>query len=484
MATYPTDGTAPWSAPLKAYIDGGGFPATGQNALTGMWHAEAYGDKTLKTSNVNLAITAVKAAGGGLVYMRAGQWTCDETINMSSVGEVVKLIGAGHTLTRVALFTTSTFPMLEAIGSASVHLEGIGFTQGASVTAPCAILGGRDTTNASVNGFKMKDIYVFGAYTMAACLVFAAEEAHYEDCQFFTTQGAGLVLARDNRGWTITAKWTQPTATAPLSAGNGVIHCDRLTCYTSRTAAAGPLDNPLIVEYAQTFVADSLYTVSGGCPLIVLDKRIDHASFRGVQQEWLTGLAGATEPVGTYFKNTATSGETKIVRVKYEACALYQIFGDTGVSVTNLEIAQSSWRASAASFQIDIDLCDMIRAPQAGLDYFPTSASEVTTPAYRRRTGTQIPVDTPVNILRASTTQNPASIPVNSAADATVTVTGAVVGEVAYACYGDGTSPPAGCTIMAWVSAANTVTVRWLNTGTIAVDPASVTVKILVFKFA
>jgi hypothetical protein len=479
-APWPAHGAPAWDTALYAYVSG-----PGQNPVTGMYHAETYGDLTMKTSNVNLAIAAAKASGsGGVIYMKTGEWTCDEPINMSATGEFIKLLGAGNTLTRVKITGTVTYGFLEVVGSTKAHIEGIGFTMDGTGLAQYGILGGRDTTDGSFNYLKLKDVYVFGRFTVAAGVFVSLEEAHYEDCIFYSNQGAGLALARDTRNWAVTARWTAVTTTSGLTSGNGVIHVDRLTCITQRNATAGPNDVPLTVEYAQTFTADSVYTNSGGAPLIVLDKRIDQASFRGLHQEWSSGIAGATEPYGIYLKGTVTGTELRQNRLRVEASAIYAIFGEDNVSVNDLNVSQTAWRGSTRAFQIDVWGATTIRAPQAGLDYFPISAQEVTTPAYRRRNGNPLVVDTPHMILRAAATINPGSIAVNGAADATVTVTGAVVGDDATVHYSDGTSPPVGVAMMAWVSAANTVTVRWVNCTSITVDPASVTLHVNVFKFA
>ena len=73
--------------------------------------------------------------------------------------------------------------------------------------------------------------------------------------------------------------------------------------------------------------------------------------------------------------------------------------------------------------------------------------------------------------LRAIATLDFPSIPANSSADLTITVTVAAVGDDAIANPNSAGGVPAGVTWSAFVSAANTVTVRMLNGTTGAIDP-------------
>jgi hypothetical protein len=81
-------------------------------------------------------------------------------------------------------------------------------------------------------------------------------------------------------------------------------------------------------------------------------------------------------------------------------------------------------------------------------------------------------------VLSASASLNFASIPAVSQADLTITVTGAVVGdEVIMALPA---APAAGIVFNAFVSAANTVTIRASNITASAVDPAAATYGVIV----
>ena len=65
----------------------------------------------------------------------------------------------------------------------------------------------------------------------------------------------------------------------------------------------------------------------------------------------------------------------------------------------------------------------------------------------------------------------------------TVTVTGAVDGDVVTLGIPNASVPDANSNFTAWVSAANTVTVRFNNNSGVAQDPASGSFKVFVTKF-
>jgi hypothetical protein len=71
----------------------------------------------------------------------------------------------------------------------------------------------------------------------------------------------------------------------------------------------------------------------------------------------------------------------------------------------------------------------------------------------------------------------------NSFNNLTVTVTGAVDGDVVTLGLPNASVPAAASSFTAWVSAANTVTVRFSNHSGVAQDPASGAFKVFVTKF-
>lgn len=85
-------------------------------------------------------------------------------------------------------------------------------------------------------------------------------------------------------------------------------------------------------------------------------------------------------------------------------------------------------------------------------------------------------------ILSATATLDFASIAEEATGDLTVTVTGAVVGDFV-AVSPTQAAPDADLSYMGFVSAADTVTVRALNNGTGANNPASQTFRVVVVQF-
>ena len=94
-------------------------------------------------------------------------------------------------------------------------------------------------------------------------------------------------------------------------------------------------------------------------------------------------------------------------------------------------------------------------------------------------TGTETVGAALTKILTATASLNFPSINAASQADLTITVTGAAVGdEVAMALPA---APAAGIVFNAFVSAANTVTIRATNVTAAPVDPAAANYSVLVF---
>jgi hypothetical protein len=83
--------------------------------------------------------------------------------------------------------------------------------------------------------------------------------------------------------------------------------------------------------------------------------------------------------------------------------------------------------------------------------------------------------------LTGSASLNFPSTPANSSSELTITVTGAVPGDVVAIGLPPGAFPP-NCSYTAYVSVGNTVTVRFNNYSTAPVDPSTGTFKVLVFK--
>lgn len=84
------------------------------------------------------------------------------------------------------------------------------------------------------------------------------------------------------------------------------------------------------------------------------------------------------------------------------------------------------------------------------------------------------------NIVSATATLNFGSILAAASEDLTITATGAVVNDAVV--FGPPATMLAGAIFNAWVTSANTVTVRCNNAGSIAIDPASATYRVTVIS--
>lgn len=111
-----------------------------------------------------------------------------------------------------------------------------------------------------------------------------------------------------------------------------------------------------------------------------------------------------------------------------------------------------------------------------------TGSATVTNPSGGTLTGTQIGIHSfAVGQVKTAATWNPNSIAVGGSEEKDITVSGAALGDFAIASF---SLDLQGLTISAYVSATNTVTVTLANLTSAAVDIASGTVRVLVFKSA
>ena len=111
-----------------------------------------------------------------------------------------------------------------------------------------------------------------------------------------------------------------------------------------------------------------------------------------------------------------------------------------------------------------------------------TSTASVHNPGGGTLTGTQVGLHTfAVGQLKTTTTWDAASITVGGSEEKDVTVTGAALGDFALSSLSVDTQ---GLVLSAKVTATNTVTVVLSNTTTVAIDLASATLAVLVFKSA
>lgn len=361
-----------------------------------------YGDKTASFTNVNLAITDINTNHGGVgkIVLRGSlNWTADVTLNLSGIhpafdagsGPTISLEGYGHLLTTVtatAGLASSGFGFAELVGSNLITIKGITFNTGAN-TLNYGVLTGRTTGDASAGRHVFEDVYIHGSFTVAGLFALSSENCTYRDFEVLTNAGHGAVLARDLGGWTITAKYAALTTTVPETGGNGSNQFDGVRLMTTRAPtgtapfAGGTGDSPLVVEYTQAFVGEKVYMLTGGAPHIWINKDCNQFKITGLQQELNSGTAPTygvyvSAPSGTYT-------DPKVVRVSFDDCTMYPIYGETGVTFSQLRM-NGGWRITSPtmSWQVDVDTADLADLP---VSYTATEPWEVPTPAYRRRSG-------------------------------------------------------------------------------------------------
>lgn len=108
-----------------------------------------------------------------------------------------------------------------------------------------------------------------------------------------------------------------------------------------------------------------------------------------------------------------------------------------------------------------------------------TGASSASPTAFAKSLGTVITDAIAASYRNGSKTYDPASLADGDGDTTTVTVTGAVMGEFAVASFSNDLQ---GVQLAAWVSAADTVSVRFQNETTAPVDLASGTLRARVIK--
>ena len=165
--------------------------------------------------------------------------------------------------------------------------------------------------------------------------------------------------------------------------------------------------------------------------------------------------------------------------------------GTTNADVlTPVGIGYEQWRAMDASAILDIrsfnrgflqprlttTQMNAISTPATGLSVFNTTDSAV----YIRR-GTGAGWQQIANEIFATASLNFASTNAQNSSDLTITLTGAVDGDAVVLGVPNAAVNANSC-YTAWVSAANTVTVRFNNYSSGAIDPAQATFKVTIIK--
>jgi len=356
-------------------------------AWTGRFYAVSYGaDPTGMADSgpaINAAIADAKVAGG-VVELGPGVFKIGTTINLSGIhtayapntGASVTLRGAGMHSTYLTGGETS-YGFIELVGSNRVTIEGM--TMVSTGTIQFGVLGGRTTGNASSGEHVFRHVGIYGAFSQAALFMMSSEMCSYDRLLVYTTAGAGAVLARDLRGWSsVTAKYTALSSTTAIVSGNGV---NRIANSQFLTTGLSATDYPLVLEYIQTGSFENIYTISSGAPLVLLSKKCAQVSFKGLHQEWNSGIGGATEPYGIYCSNVVLSGEQQDIRMSITGSSCYPVYGEDNVVFADFTFIASQWRGTKSW------MFDSYISYNASINYDSraTSISEVSTPRYRVR---------------------------------------------------------------------------------------------------
>jgi hypothetical protein len=147
-----------------------------------------------------------------------------------------------------------------------------------------------------------------------------------------------------------------------------------------------------------------------------------------------------------------------------------------GTSVASAVMSATSTTKGFLQPRMTTTQMNAISTPATGLSVFNTTDSAV----YIRR-GTGAGWQQVANEIFATASLNFASTNAQNSSDLTITLTGAVDGDVVVLGVPNAAVNANSC-YTAWVSAANTVTVRFNNYSSGAIDPAQATFKVTIIK--
>jgi hypothetical protein len=210
-------------------------------------------------------------------------------------------------------------------------------------------------------------------------------------------------------------------------------------------------------------------------------------NFGGVLQFQLEKTDGSLSNAGAILNRwtDAANGESEM---------LIGPSGVTGFNVYNLLLSSNSnvtVGAGAGSLIVnsaggnDLTVSETAVTRSGNIAINPGASNSVTSNGKLSVTGAvTIGGGTPITgILASSTTTDLSSIGNGTETDVQITVTGAAVGDVVAIGMPDGVFNTNDVVVRAWVSAADTVTIRIANNSGSSIDPGSETYRAMVYKF-
>jgi len=151
----------------------------------------------------------------------------------------------------------ASYGFIDAVGANYVNIEGLSLSS--TTTTQFGILLGRTTGDGNAGNHRIKDVGIYGSYTLAGIFAMSSELCTYDDLHVYTSGGKGIVLARDLTGWTVTPKYGTLSATTPLQVGNTGNRITNTNIWSNSSTDGNYL---LVLEAAHRFYSHNLYVWS------------------------------------------------------------------------------------------------------------------------------------------------------------------------------------------------------------------------------
>jgi hypothetical protein len=223
-------------------------------------------------------------------------------------------------------------------------------------------------------------------------------------------------------------------------------------------------------------------TVQGG--IISTGSNFNYATYRNNQSTLIGGTGGvglrtnngSTAHITFYAGNSNLDFSTAQMQMFAPTGNVQFQNGGTYTDIASARVAINSTTQGFLQPRLTTNEMNAISTPATGLSVFNTTDSSV----YIRR-GTGAGWQQQAGQIFATASLNFASTNAQNSSDLTITLTGAVDGDAVSLGVPNAAVNANSC-YTAWVSAANTVTVRFNNYSSGAIDPAQATFKVTIIK--